>query len=53
MLGRAEHPVRVPSMLDSLEVKVLFQSDSDEGIAKHKGVTARWGLKEVWSKAAT
>jgi SRSO17 transposase len=24
MIGSADHPVRVPSMLDSLEVKVLF-----------------------------
>jgi hypothetical protein len=30
-----------------------LQPDGGEGLAKHKGVIARWRLKEVWSKAAT
>ena len=38
--------VRVPSMLDSLEVKVPPPSlIATEGLAKHQGVTARWGLR--------
>jgi len=39
-------------MNDSLEVEVLYPADGGEGLAKRKGVTARWGLKEAWSKAA-
>jgi hypothetical protein len=39
----------VPSRVDSLEVKVLF-TDGGEVIAKRKGVTVRWGLKEAWRK---
>jgi len=41
----------VPSIIDSLEVKVSIQPDGRR-IAKRKGVIARWGLKEAWSKAA-
>jgi hypothetical protein len=40
-------------MNDSLEVKVLFTSRWGEVIAKRKGVIARWGLKEAWSKDAS
>jgi hypothetical protein len=40
------------SMIDSLEWKSSIQSDGGEGLAKRKGVIARWGLKEAWSKAA-
>jgi len=29
------------------------QPDDGEGLAKRKGVVARRGLKEAWSKAAT
>jgi len=29
------------------------QPDGGEGLAKRKGVTARWGLKEAWSKHAS
>jgi hypothetical protein len=29
------------------------QPDGGEGLAKHKGITARRCLKEVWSKTAT
>jgi len=42
-----------PCMNDSLEVKVLFTSRWGEVIAKRKGVIARWGLKEAWSKDAS
>ena len=39
-------------MNDSLEVvKSFTQPDGGEGLAKRKGVIARWGLKTVWSKA--
>ena len=41
----------VPSMIDSLEVEVLFQPDGVEALAKRKGVVARWSLKKAWSKA--
>jgi len=40
-------------MNDSLEVKLLFTSRWGEVIAKRKGVIARWGLKEAWSKDAS
>jgi hypothetical protein len=40
-------------MNDSLEVQVLFTSRWGEVIAKRKGVIARWGLKEAWSKDAS
>src|ERR1700730_14469604 len=43
---------RVPSMFDSLGVEVPVQPDGGEGLAKHKGVIARWRLKAVWSKTA-
>src|ERR1700730_95332 len=33
--------------------KSLIQPDGGEGLAKHKGVIARWRLKAVWSKTAT
>ena len=33
--------------------KSPIQPDGGEGLAKHKGVIARWGLKEVQSKTAT
>jgi hypothetical protein len=39
-------------MIDSLEVEAFTQPDGGEGLAKRKGVTARWGLKEAWSKLA-
>ena len=39
----------VPSMLGSWEVK----ADGGEGLAKRKGIAARWCLKEAWSKTAT
>jgi hypothetical protein len=42
----------VPSMNDSLEVESSIQPDGGEGLAKRKGVVARRGLKEAWSKAA-
>jgi hypothetical protein len=43
----------VPSMIDSLEVQVLCPAcDGGEGLAKRKGVAARRGLKEAWSKIA-
>lgn len=32
--------------------KSFTQPDGGEGLAKRKGVTARWGLKEAWSKPA-
>jgi hypothetical protein len=32
--------------------KSPIQPDGGEGLAKHKGVIARWGLKAVWSKTA-
>ena len=35
------------------ECESPVQPDGGEGLAKHKGVIARWHLKEVWSKAAT
>src|SRR4029077_5648144 len=44
---------RVPGMFDSLGVEVPIQPDGGEGLAKHKGVIARWRLKAVWSKTAT
>lgn len=31
--------------------KSLIQPDGGEGLAKRKGVIARWGLKEAWSKS--
>lgn len=40
-------------MIDSLEVQVLFTSRWGEVIAKRKGVVARRGLKEAWSKGAS
>ena len=40
-------------MIDSLEVQVPFTSRWGEVIAKRKGVIARWGLKEAWSKDAS
>jgi hypothetical protein len=43
----------VPGTFDSLRVKVPSQPDGGEGLAKHKGITARRCLKEVWSKTAT
>jgi 2-polyprenyl-6-methoxyphenol hydroxylase-like FAD-dependent oxidoreductase len=33
--------------------KSPIQPDGGEGLAKHKGVIARWRLKAVWSKTAT
>jgi hypothetical protein len=39
-------------MNDSLEVEVLYPTDDGEGLAKRKGVIARWGLKKAWSKSA-
>jgi hypothetical protein len=39
-------------MNDSLEGKSSIQPDGGEGLAKRKGVVARWGLKKAWSKAA-
>src|SRR5271166_4084429 len=33
--------------------KSPVQPDGGEGLAKHKGVIARWRLKAVWSKTAT
>jgi hypothetical protein len=39
-------------MIDSLEVRVLFLRDGREGLANGKGVVARHGLKEAWSKTA-
>jgi hypothetical protein len=42
----------VPSMIDSFEVKSSIQPDGGEGLAKRKGVVARRGLKEAWSKVA-
>ena len=33
--------------------KSLIQPDGGEGLAKHKGVIARWRLKAVRSKTAT
>jgi hypothetical protein len=42
----------VPSLIDSLEVRVPYPPDGGEGLAEHKGITARWGLKEAWSKTA-
>jgi hypothetical protein len=45
--------VCVQSMNDSLDVEVLsVQPDGDEGLAKRKGIIARWRLKEARSKAA-
>ena len=35
------------------ECESPIQPDGGEGLAKHKGVIARWRLKEVRSKAAT
>jgi hypothetical protein len=32
--------------------KSPVQPDGGEGLAKHKGVIARWRLKAVWSKTA-
>jgi hypothetical protein len=40
-------------MIDILEVQVLFSSDGGDVVAKRKGVIARWGLKEAWSKDAS
>jgi hypothetical protein len=34
-------------MFDSSEVKVLYQPDGGEELAKRKGVTVRWGLEEA------
>lgn len=34
------------------ESKSSIQPDGGGGLAKRKGVIARWGLKEAWSKAA-
>jgi hypothetical protein len=61
MLGVLHYPVpgrsiatglfRAPSMNDSLEVEVLYQPDSGEGLAKRKEVVAKRGLKKAWSKA--
>ena len=42
----------VPSMTDSSEVKSSIQLDGGEGLAERKGVVARRGLKEAWSKTA-
>ena len=42
----------VPSMTDSLEVQVLYPARWRRRM-KHKGVVARRGLREAWSKAAT
>jgi hypothetical protein len=45
----------VPSMLNGQEVKVLYQTDGDEGLAKRKGeitLAARRELKEARSKDA-
>ncbi len=36
-----------------LEVKVLYGGGSTEPLAKGKGVTARWGLKEAGGKVAS
>jgi predicted metal-binding protein len=33
--------------------KSSTQPDGGEGLAKRKGVTGRWGLKEAWSKRAS
>jgi len=52
LLPTAERFSRVPSMFDSLGVEVPVQPDGGEGLAKHKGVIARWRLKAVWSKTA-
>ena len=43
----------VPSMFDRPGVKVPGQPDGGEGLAKRKGIIARWCLKEAWSKTAT
>ena len=43
----------VPGMPDSLGVQVPRTTWWGEVLAKRKGVTVRWGLKEAWSKAAT
>jgi hypothetical protein len=40
----------VPSMFDNSEVKVPLQPDRGEVVAKRKGVVARRGLEEAWSK---
>ena len=44
---------RLPSMFDGLRVKVPVQHDGGEVLAKRKGVVARRGLKEAWSKSAS
>jgi hypothetical protein len=42
----------VPSMTTAWRWKSSIQPDDGEGLAKRKGVIARWGLKTAWSKAA-
>jgi hypothetical protein len=37
----------MPSMIDSLEVEVLYPADGGEGLAKRKGVVAKRDLKEA------
>src|SRR5215471_4092497 len=59
---KAETPKR-PSLSLRLRAPYLYpdrgysaksstQPDGGEGLAKRKGVTARWGPKTAWSKAA-
>jgi hypothetical protein len=42
----------VPSMTTAWKWKSSVQPNDGEGLAKRKGVIARWRLEEAWSKAA-
>ncbi len=57
MKAAAEIPAAVsfgaPSMARDLEVRVLCVSRPQRALAKRKGVTARGGLEEAWSKLAS
>src|SRR5208283_4650280 len=51
--GHLAHSVVCPACSIAWGWKSPVQPDGGEGLAKHKGVIARWRLKAVWSKTAT
>jgi RNA-directed DNA polymerase len=51
-LERLHHELRENTYQPQPVRRLEIQPDGGEGLAKRKGVIARWGLKKAWSKTA-